>query len=753
MSSERASDFIRDMVAADVAAGKHSGRVCTRFPPEPNGYLHIGHAKSICLNFGVAEELGGVCHLRMDDTNPTTEDPEFVAAIARDVRWLGFDWHDKMFYASDYYGRLYELAEQLIVRGRAYVCHLAEEDMSDYRGTIGEPGRNSPFRDRTVEQNLDLFRRMRKGEFKEGECVLRAMIDMASPNMKMRDPPLYRIKHAHHYRTADAWCIYPLYDYAHCLSDSFEGITHSLCTMEFESARELYDWVIAATEVPHVPRQTEFARLNLTYTVMSKRRLMQLVAGKHVRGWDDPRLPTLAGLRRRGVTPEAIRAFCGRIGVAKNLSTIEMALLEHTLREDLSPRSPRVLAVLHPLKVTVENWPEGTVEDLDAPYWPHDIPKTGSRTMPFSRELFIDRDDFQESPAKDFYRLAPGKRVRLRHAYVVTCTKVVKNAAGQVTELVCTFDPASRGGAAPEGEKVAGTIQWVSAAHALDVEVRLYDRLCSVESPGEGGRDFLLDLNPTSLSIVSAKVEPSLGAATTGEHYQFERLGFFVVDPDTQPGALVFNRTVALKDSWAKATAAKPQPKVAKVTAAPRPMAEEAELPPVARALVDEHGLPHDEARALTGMPSLLALFEAALHAKAPARATASLLSNDVLGELRARKLEQTPFDGAAVAELLALSSDGTLSTKLAKDVLAEMFAGGGAPRAIVEAKGLRQITDPSVVDASVDGVLAANADTVARYKAGNANVLGALVGLVMKASGGRANPKLVSEALKRKLG
>ncbi|HEX7602552.1 MAG TPA: glutamine--tRNA ligase/YqeY domain fusion protein, partial [Polyangiaceae bacterium] len=412
MSSEQASDFIRDMVAADVAAGKHSGRVCTRFPPEPNGYLHIGHAKSICLNFGVAQEFGGVCHLRMDDTNPTTEDPEFVAAIQRDVRWLGFEWHDKMFYASDYYPRLYELAEKLITLGRAYVCHLAEEDMSEYRGTIGEPGKDSPFRDRTVEQNLDLFRRMRVGEFKEGECVLRAKIDMSSPNMKMRDPPLYRIKHAHHYRTGDAWCIYPLYDYAHCLSDSFEGITHSLCTMEFESARELYDWVIAATEVPHVPRQTEFARLNLTYTVMSKRRLMQLVTAKHVRGWDDPRMPTLAGLRRRGVTPEAIRTFCGRIGVAKNLSTIEMQLLEHTIREDLNPRARRVLTVLDPLKVTLENWPAGKIDELDAHYWPEDIRRKypekdkEKRKLEFSGEFFIDRDDFQENPPKDYHRLA-----------------------------------------------------------------------------------------------------------------------------------------------------------------------------------------------------------------------------------------------------------------------------------------------------------------------------------------------------------
>jgi glutaminyl-tRNA synthetase len=755
----RPSDFIRDMVAAEVKAGKNGGKVVTRFPPEPNGYLHIGHAKSICLNFGLANEMGGVCHLRMDDTNPTTEDPEYVGAIQRDVRWLGFEWHDKMFYASDYFERLYELAQGLIRRGRAYVCDLGEDEMARHRGTISEPGTASPFRDRSVEENLALFARMRAGEFKEGQCTLRAKIDMSSPNMKLRDPPLYRIKHAHHYRTGDAWCIYPLYDYAHCLSDSIEGITSSICTLEFESARELYDWVVAATEVPHVPRQTEFARLNLSYTVMSKRRLLELVNTKLVAGWDDPRMPTIAGMRRRGYTPEAIRAFCHKIGVAKNISVVDMALLEHTIREDLSPRSPRVMAVLRPLKVTIENFPAGEVEQLDAPYWPHDIPKEGSRKVPFTREIFIEHEDFLEDPPKDYHRLSPGRTVRLRHGYVVTCTGVVKDDSGAVVELKCTLDPASRGGVAQAGVKVEGTIHWVSAAHSLEAEVRLYDRLCSVEMPGASGKDFKDELNPHSLTVVRARVEPSLASAAAGEHVQFERLGFFIVDPDTAPGALVFNRTVALKDSWARATAKaegkaeKPQEKPAeKAPKAPKAPRAEAELSEPAAQLRDRHGITADEARALDTDASLLALFEQSVAAGAPARAAASMLSNDVLGELRTRKLDKAPFGGADVAALIALVTDGTLSSKLAKDVLGEMLTTGQNPRAIVEQRGLRQLDDAGAIEAAIDRVLAKNADAVARFRAGNANVLGALVGMTMKETGGKANPKLLTDLLKKKL-
>jgi glutaminyl-tRNA synthetase len=762
-SPEHPSDFVRDMVARDNKSGKYGGRVCTRFPPEPNGYLHIGHAKSIHLNFGLAREFGGVCHLRMDDTNPSTESIEYVGSIQRDVRWLGFEWGDKMFYASDYYPKLRAYAEKLITLGRAYVCHQTEEEMSKGRGTVAEPGTPSPWRDRSPDENLELFRKMTRGEFKEGEAVLRAKIDMTSPNLKMRDPNIYRIKKAHHYRQGDTWTVYPLYDFAHCLSDAIEGITHSICTMEFENARELYDWVLRATECDEghgrLPEQTEFARLNLTYTVMSKRKLIELVEAKHVRGWDDPRLPTIAGLRRRGVTPDAIRAFCHRIGVSKNLSTVELALFEHHIREDLSPRSPRVLAVLKPLEVVIENWPEGEVETLDAPYWPHDIPKEGARKVPFSGRLFIDRDDFAEDPPKGFYRLSPGREVRLRHGYIVKCESVVKNADGEVTELRCSYDPTSRGGAG-NGRKVEGTIQWVSAAHAIDAEVRLYDRLFNVESPGADERDFKLDLNPDSLTIVKAKVEPSLASAKVGEHLQFERIGFFVVDADTVDGAPVFNRTVSLKDAWTRAVTRAagdaPKPSLRPPKDAPRDApaapAKAVELDPAAVALRNAHGLSADEARLLAGDDGLRSVFEAALAQGAKAKAAASLLSNEVLGELRARKLTAVPFGGAEVAELLALVEASAISSKQAKDVLGELFAHGGSPRAIVDAKGWRQITDASAVEAVVDEVLAKNADAVGRYKAGNANVLGALVGMAIKATGGKGNPRLVTEIVKKKL-
>ncbi len=760
-----AHDFIREKVAADVQAGKWGGKVTTRFPPEPNGYLHIGHAKSICLNFGIASELGGACHLRMDDTNPTTEDPEYVAAIQKDVRWLGFDWKDNLFYASDYYEQLYALAEKLITLGRAYVCDLDEETMHTYRGTIAEAGKDSPFRDRSVDENLALFRRMRKGDFKEGACTLRAKIDMASPNMKLRDPPIYRIKHAHHYRTKDAWCIYPLYDFAHCLSDSIEGITHSICTLEFESARELYDWVIAATEVPWVPKQTEFARLNLTYTVMSKRKLLQLVEEKHVSGWDDPRMPTIAGLRRRGYTAEAIREFCLKIGVAKNISTVDIALLEHTLREDLNPRSPRVLAVMKPLKVVLENYDAAQVEELDAAYWPHDIPKEGSRKVPFSRELYIDRDDFMEEPPKDFKRLAPGRAVRLRHAYIVTCDRVIKDASGEIVELRCSYDPATRGGVATPGKKVDGTIQWVSAAHALEAEVRLYDRLFTSENPGEAGRDFKEELNPASCTVLRARIEPSLAQAKPGERFQFERIGFFFVDDDSKPGALVFNRTVALKDSWAKATARRsqlpdePTERVSKVPQKPQVapphvhLAPLTEMPPRAQAFMDEHGLGPEEARTIDAEPALLRLFGEAMVGGGKAKAVASLLVNDLRGEMRTRGIDVPPFKGAAIAELVGLVQSGSISTKQGKDVLGEMLVSGKSPSVIVEEQGLVQIKDVSAIEAIVDRVLGENADAVLRFKAGNSNVVGALVGMTIKASGGKANPKLVGELVRKKLG
>jgi glutaminyl-tRNA synthetase len=547
-------NFIQQIIDADRAAGKNGGRVHTRFPPEPNGYLHIGHAKSICLNFGLAQEFGGKFNLRFDDTNPTKEEQEYVDSIIDDVRWLGGNWEDRLFYASDYFQKLYDWAIQLIKEGKAYVCDLSAEEVRAHRGTLSEPGKNSPYRNRTVEENLDLFERMEKGEFPDGKRTLRAKIDMASPNINLRDPVMYRIKHASHHRSGDRWCIYPSYDYTHGQSDSIEGITHSICTLEFENHRPLYDWFCKELRIHH-PQQIEFARLNLTYTVMSKRKLLQLVQEKHVSGWDDPRMLTIRGLRRRGYTPEAIRAFCERIGVAKFNSTIDMAWLEDAIREDLNERAPRVMAVLRPLKVVITNYPESEVEQLEAQNHPQK-PEMGSRGVPFSRELYIEADDFMEDAPKKFFRLAPGREVRLRYAYFITCNEVVKDNSGNVIELRCTYDPATRGGNAPDGRKVKGTIHWVSAPQAASAEIRLYDHLFATEYPDDApeGKTFLDNINPHSLEIVrDAKLEPSLADATPGQRFQFERLGYFFTDPvDSKQGKPVFNRTATLRDTWAK---------------------------------------------------------------------------------------------------------------------------------------------------------------------------------------------------------
>jgi glutaminyl-tRNA synthetase len=546
-------DFIRAAIAEELQARRVAG-VATRFPPEPNGYLHIGHAKSICLNFGVAQEFGGPCNLRFDDTNPTKEDVEYVEAIEEDVRWLGFEWAG-LYFASDYFEQLYDYAVHLIRHNLAYVDSLSADEIRELRGTLKEPGKDSPYRDRSIEENLDLFARMRAGEFADGAHVLRAKIDMASPNLNMRDPVLYRIRHAHHHRTGDKWCIFPMYDFAHPPSDALEHITHSLCTLEYEDHRPLYDWLIDNLPVPSRPRQIEFARLNLTYTVMSKRRLLELVQEGHVNGWDDPRMPTLVGMRRRGYTPEAIREFCDRIGVAKRENVVDVALLEHVVREDLNLRAPRVMGVLRPLRVVIENYPEGRSEEVDVVNNPEDS-SAGTRKVPFSRVLYIERDDFREDPPKKFFRLAPGREVRLRCAYFITCTNVVKDpATGEIVELRCTYDPATRGGDAPDGRKVKATLHWVSAEHAVDTEVRLYDRLFRVEEPGAGG-DFRADLNPSSLEVIpTARIEPSAAALAPGARVQFERLGYFCVDPDSTPERPVFNRTVTLKDSWAKVEA------------------------------------------------------------------------------------------------------------------------------------------------------------------------------------------------------
>ena len=545
-------DFLHVRINQDNASGRFGRKVHTRFPPEPNGYLHIGHAKSICINFGLAQEYGGLCNLRFDDTNPVKEDTEYVDSIREDVHWLGGEWDDREYYASNYFDQLYAFAEQLIRDGKAYVDSQSAEEIRASRGTLTQPGTESPYRNRSIEENLDLFHRMRGGEFADGEHVLRAKIDMASPNVVMRDPTLYRIRHAEHHRTGDKWCVYPMYDFTHCLSDSLEGITHSICTLEFVNNRELYDWVLDALNVYH-PQQIEFARLGLTYTVLSKRKLIQLVKGGFVRGWDDPRMPTICGMRRRGYTPEAIRDFCSRIGVARAENLVEYSLLEFCVREHLNAIAPRTMAVLDPLKVVIENYPEGQVEWFDMPFSQAGSVE-GSRKVPFSRELYIERDDFREDPPKKFHRLFPGSEVRLRYAYYVTCKDVIKDADGNIVELRCTYDPESKGGATPDGRKIKGTIHWVSVPHAVSAEVRLYEHLFTSPTPGNTpeGVEFTDLLNPDSMRVVTAQVEPALAEFPAGSRVQFERLGYFCVDPDSKPGAPVFNRTVTLKDSWAK---------------------------------------------------------------------------------------------------------------------------------------------------------------------------------------------------------
>ena len=608
-------DFIRQMIRDDLAAGRRPG-VVTRFPPEPNGYLHIGHAKSICLNFDLATEFGGQCHLRFDDTNPLAESEEYVRAIQRDVRWLGYDWGPHGYFASDYFERLYDYAVLLIKKGLAYVDSLSEEEIRQFRGTVTEPGRPSPYRNRSAEENLDLFARMRAGEFADGEHVLRAKIDMAAANMKMRDPPLYRIRHAHHHRTENAWSVYPLYDFTHCLSDYIEGITHSLCTLEFENNRELYDWILEALVEEPRPEQTEFARLRLTYTVMSKRKLKELVETGQVSGWDDPRMPTLAGMRRRGITPDAIREFCDKVGVAKANSVVDVSLLEHAIRDDLNLRAPRVMAVLDPLEVVIENYPADQTERLSAPYWPEDVAQEGTREVLFTRRILIERDDFAEEPPKGFFRLAPGREVRLRYAYMITCVGVEKDADGRVVRLRCTYDPETRGGAAPDGRKVKGTLHWVPAGESIPAEVRLYDRLFGHEQPdADADTDFKEHLNPASLVVLTdARVEPSLAEAPLEGRWQFERQGYFYVDPVTSTeDRRTYNRIVPLKDSWARASEAPRAPAGGPAPSgapSPRPQTP---LPPEARTLADRYSIGPNTARALAASSALETFFREAV--------------------------------------------------------------------------------------------------------------------------------------------
>ncbi|MDJ0838432.1 MAG: glutamine--tRNA ligase/YqeY domain fusion protein [Acidobacteriota bacterium] len=755
------SNFIRNIIEEDLRSGKHD-RVVTRFPPEPNGYLHIGHAKSICLNFGLSTTgENGRCHLRFDDTNPETEDMEFVESIQRDIRWLGFEWNEHLYFASGYFDRFYELAIKLIEDGKAYVDSQSLEEMRANRGTVTQPGKHSPYRERSVAENLDLFERMARGEFPEGAHVLRAKIDMASPNMKMRDPLLYRIRHAHHYRTGDKWHIYPMYDYAHCLSDSFEGVTHSVCTLEFENNRELYDWVIRETGVPCVPRQYEFARLGLNYTVMSKRKLKQLVEENFVSGWDDPRMPTIAGMRRRGYTPSAIRDFCERIGVAKANSTVDIGQLEFSVRNDLNAFAPRVMCVLDPLKVTLTNFPAGKKEEmLTGSLYPHDIPLEGEREIPFSREIYIERSDFMEDPPKKFHRLAPGREVRLRHGYVVRCDEVIKNGSGAVVELRCSYDPDTLGKNPPD-RKIKGTIHWVSVNRALSAEVRLYDRLFKDERPdGDKDVDFKDHLNPDSLKVVTGYVEPCVADDEPGSRYQFERQGYFISDPvDSDPDELVFNRTVSLRDSWSKIaepaaeqpkTAPKPKPKATAKPAAPKATRERT---PQQQVLYDKYrdlGLSDEDADLISAEDTVAGLFEDAAAAHDNPKGIANWVVNEVLRALKDR--DGLPFDGAALGELVKLIDEGTISGKIGKDVFEEMLSSGEGPAAVVERKGLRQVSDAGALEPIIDQLIAANPDKAARYREGKKSMMGFFVGQVMKQTGGKANPQLVNQLIRSKL-
>ncbi len=741
--SERLQNFITDIIDTDLASGKHT-TVVTRFPPEPNGYLHIGHAKSICLNFALAQQYGGRCHLRFDDTNPTTESIEYVESIQRDIRWLGFDWGEHLYFASDYYERLYAHALELIDQGKAYVDSLDEQQIREYRGTVTEPGTNSPHRDRSIAENRDLIARMRAGEFDEGAHVVRAKIDMASPNMKMRDPPIYRIKKAHHYRTGDAWVLYPLYDFTHALSDSYEGITHSICTLEFENNRELYDWVLDNVTVDCHPQQIEFARLNLSYTMMSKRKLLQLVEEGHVDGWDDPRMPTIAGLRRRGVTPEAIRAFCDMIGVAKANSTVDIGKLEYCIRDDLNARAPRVMCVLRPLEVVLTNLPDDHETRIDAPSFPPDVASAGgSREVILEKRIYIERDDFMQRPPKDFYRLSPGATVRLRYAGVITCDRVVERD-GEVVRLECSYAPEPSG-------KVKGTIHWVGQTHGVRVKVRLYDRLFRSERP-----ESLDDLNPDSLvSLDGCVIEPG-AALVPGARYQFERQGYFCAD-EAEPGA--FNRTVTLRDTWAKLQAraegdsAAPKPSAPvkpKAPKAPRDRTPEP-LSPEARARYDgllAAGIQDGDARRIAALDAATQLFHDARAAHDAPQAIANWIVNELLAAL---KDGHNRCDGAALGALVAMLERGDITQPAAKQVLAELSQRGGRPDAIVKAMGVSQLENDDL-GPIVDQVLAAHPDEVSRFREGKTTLMGFFVGQVMRASKGRADPQTTSRLLRAKL-
>lgn len=758
---EKPTHFLAEIIASDQAAGRYGGQVVTRFPPEPNGYLHIGHAKAICTDFGLAAAFGGRCHLRFDDTNPEKESDEYVRSIQADVQWLGFEWGEHLYFASDFFETMYELAVDLIERGLAYVDSQSGEEIRASRGTVTQAGTHSPFRERSVAENLELFAKMRAGEFADGTHVLRAKGDMAAANMKLRDPLLYRIRNVDHHRQGDKWCIYPMYDYAHPLEDALEGVTHSICTLEFENNRDIYDWVIANVDPSRLktqPKQYEFARLNIGYTVMSKRMLRQLVEKGHVRDWDDPRMPTIAGMRRRGIRPEAVRNFVTRVGLAKANSQVDAELLDVSIREDLNFEAPRVMCVTEPLPVEIRNLPEGQVEWLDASYWPHDVPKTGSRQVPFTRQLYIERGDFAEVPPKKWRRLSPGAEVRLRYGFYIRCEEVIKDAQGRIEKLVCTYDPETRGGDSADGRKVQGTLHWVSADLGVPCELRVYDRLFKVENPGADG-DFLEDLNPDNLKVLSGVIEPAAAktAAAGGTRFQFERQGYFWPDPvDSAAEGLVFNRIVGLKSSWGKASKkAAPKPKSA---AKPKQqkVGKRPELSPELAAIAAElHalGAPQKDAEILAVEATLATAFRGAVDAGAAPKTAASLVVNELRRAAGDTPLEQMACTPAALAELCGLLDGDRVSSKGGKQILALLVAEGGSALARMEELGVEQISDPAVLRPMVEQVLVDHQAKVDAYRGGQKGLRGFFVGQAIRATGGKGDPKVVQALLSELLG
>ncbi|RXJ87347.1 glutamine--tRNA ligase/YqeY domain fusion protein [Arcobacter sp. CECT 8985] len=748
-------DFLRTIVEKDLESNKYK-QIITRFPPEPNGFPHIGHAKSICINFGIARDYDGFCNLRMDDTNPTTEDTKYVEALKDAVQWLGFKWKGEVKHTSDYFPKIYEYAVKLIKMGKAYVDSISEEQMKEYRGTVTEPGKRSKYANRTIEENLELFEKMKNGEFKDAEHVLRAKIDMSAANMKLRDPLLYRIRHATHFRTKDQWCIYPMYDFAHCLSDYIEGVTHSICTLEFENNRDIYDWVLDALELqPPRPYQHEFARLGVNYTVMSKRKLLELVNENYVNGWDDPRLPTIAGYKRRGYTPESILNFCDQIGIAKANSMVDVSQLEFCIRDDLNKKVPRVMCVLDPIKVTIENY-EGS-EEIEASYYPHDVPKEGSRKLPFSSEIYIQRDDFMENPIKGYNRLTPEQPVRLRYAYIITCKEVIKDENGNITEIKAEYAPNSKSGHDTSGIKVKSAIHWVEAKQAKKVEVRLYDRLYKNEAP-EG----LEDLNPNSLTIIKdALIEPAVINEKADVRFQFEREGYFYADPvDYSDDKPVFNKIVGLKDSWAKKSK-KDESKVKTQTTQKAEKKEvihgEAEpLTATQQKLFDRYTnelkLNNEVSNILTRDEQLSSFYEQALKELNSPISLANIVANDVAKELKEKEINELKFNASHIAQLAKMIDDETISSKIAKQVFEQMVKSGDEPSKIVEDKGLVQISDPNTILPIIDEIIEKNPENVEKFKAGNQKLFGFFIGQVLKATNGKANPKVVNELVAQKL-